>query len=417
MVVPITAQNVIETNSKPSHFDHIFALRKLKSLSCRGQIMKLAFCFIAATVLLPVKEQLAFAQTAAEQLASEDIVNETALSVDLTLNLQALPQTVSFEDVQVFLNDTPVETKDITPDGRLNIPITPGQYTLKAWVPGRHIENYDLNWTHSLGQNYVPTTHPLDLNFMDESNVVIPITQVMDAYLSAQYSLQGAQNITELLSVSEPGKLTIQNKDRFAQIVESFPSKGPPVQLHLRARDSFSGLDYQAQAIVKLAPVSLDGKISFGETVPDTLSLEDIQVSAANLRVQADDQGRFSISGVPSGELNFRAYLRELRTLESGKKRTFTYEAQDSLNLSGPAKLDVTLERRRSGTTGDVKLISHDPITDIAAPPKAENTTLDLKPHIRFKMINLIALSSLLPGNPKKCRRRMPRSTRTAVEN
>jgi len=216
--------------------------------------MRLAFCFIAATILLPVKGQLAFAQTAPEQLASEDIVNETALSVDLTLNLQALPQTVSFEDVQVFLNDTPVETKDITPDGRLNIPITPGQYTLKAWVPGkgadkiafeakptatgklttsltpylvglsRHIENYDVNWTHSLGQNYVPTTHPLDLNFMDELNVVIPITQVMDAYLSAQYSLQGAQNITELLSVSEPGRLTIQNKDRFAQIVESFPA-------------------------------------------------------------------------------------------------------------------------------------------------------------------------------------------------
>jgi len=162
----------------------------------------------------------------------------------------------------------------------------------------------------------------------------------------------------------------------------------------LRARDAISGIDYEASTFFRLAPVSISGRVVLGSTVPETVSLDGIKIYIGKTQVETDIEGRFSVAGVPSGEVNIRANIYERRKLETGKKYTFKYRAQDSFDLSGKTDIELTLERRsKNSKGGKVKLLSHlpSPAFEKQVDRLSESPELTIKAHARFKLINLIS--------------------------
>jgi len=387
--------------------------------------MILRFAFLFLTI---------FSLSMAPSAFGQDI-EAPSISVDLSVDLKAFPELVSPEDIQVFLNDERLKTGKINADTLVNIPVSIGRQSLKVWVPGHgadqfsfetkptttgtlavtltpdiiglanHSEDYKLSWVHGLGYNLVPTALPMELNFVDKSGDLIPVTHIMDAYLSLGYTLKDARSAADLFTITKPGIIALQDKTRFMQLVKSFNPERPP-SVTIRARDAVTGLDYQAAAVVKLAPVKIDGQIMLGATVPDNITRAGAKVSIGGQRIETDSEGRFSIGGVPAGEVSISATIYDRQTPESGKKYTYKYRARDKFDLSGPAKVELTLERiQRGAQKGEVKLTSHSPAPEIK-PLKSglltDTGSIDIKPHVRFKMINLTAISSVLLDNEKR---------------
>lgn len=382
----------------------------------KNMMLKIAIIFILVTNLSVT--QPAFGQD----------TEDTSLSVDLTVDLKALPRAVSHEDVKVFLNNEQIETGDTNTDGFVNIPVSVGKHTVKVWVPGRgadkisfeaksnatgtlavtltphliglteHIDDYKLSWVHGVGYDLVPTAFPMTLNFVDSSGDIIPVQQLMDARLSRQYSSTDSISVAHLFEITEPGVIALRDKDRFLSLVAGFATEGPRPSLVVRARDTVMGLDYQAEAFVRLAPVKIDGQLLLGTTVPDNITPGDVTVSVSGVHTVTDSEGRFLVNGVPAGEVSISAYKYDLRTLDSGRKLTYTYRAKNKFDLSGPARVEITLELKKG--SGVIKLIDHTPVPKIKPTISgllSDNLGADIAPHVRFKMINLVSLSSILP--------------------
>ena len=109
----------------------------------------------------------------------------------------------------------------------------------------------------------MPTSVPMELNFVDISGDIIPVQHLMDARLSRQYSPTDAISVTHLFKITEPGVIALHDKNSFLPLVTSFGPEGSRPSLMIRARDVVRGLDYQAEAFVRLAPVKIDGPVSY----------------------------------------------------------------------------------------------------------------------------------------------------------
>ena len=384
----------------------------------KNMMLKIAIIFITVFNLLIT--QPAFGQD----------TEDTSLSVDLTVDLKALPRAVSQQDVKVFLNNKLIETSALNADGFVNIPVSVGKHTVKILVPGHgadkisfeaksnatgklvttltphliglveHIDDYKLSWVHGVGYDLVPTALPMELNFVDASGDIIPVQQLMDARLSRQYSSTDAIYVAHLFKITEPGVIALRDKDRFLSLVTGFDPEGPRPSLVVRARDAVTGLDYQAEAFVRLAPVKIDGQLLLGTSVPDNITPGGVKVNVGGQRTVTDSEGRFTVKGVPSGDISISASIYDRQTLESGRKRKYIYRARDSFDLSGPAKVELTLELKKGKQSGEIKLIDHASVPEIKPALSgllSDNPGADIGSQARFKMINLVSLSSILP--------------------
>ena len=396
----------------------MFVIFTIYAYLTKNIMLKIAIIFI--TVFNPLMTQSVFGQGP----------ENNALFVDLIVDLKALPEAVSYKDVKVFLDNERIETEGIDADGAVNIPVSVGKHTIKVWAPGygadkisfeakfnatgtlattltphliglaKHIDDYKLSWVHGVGYDFVPTSVPMELNFVDTSGDIIPVQHLMDARLSRQYSPTDAISVTHLFKIIEPGVITLHDKDSFLSLVTSFGPEGIRPSLMIRARDGVRGLDYQAEAFVRLAPVKIDGQLLLGTTVPDNITPGGVKVSVRGVHTETDSEGRFSISGIPAGEVSISASIYDRQTLDSGRKRKYIYRARDQFDLSGPAKVELTLELKNGSQSGVISLIDHAPVPLIKPAITgllSDNLGMDIRQHVRFKMINLVSLSSILP--------------------
>ena len=127
--------------------------------------------------------------------------------------------------------------------------------------------------------------------------------------------------------------------------------------------------------------------------MPEHISLSGIEVSVGRVRVETDEVGRFDVPGLPVGKARVSTQVRDTRTTETGRRYT-TYRARETLDLSGPAEILITLGSQRRGT---VELIAHDPTPE----PAPQDTRLSARPDVsipvaaRYRMINLTGYNDL----------------------
>ena len=366
-------------------------------------------------------------------LASAQDVDESMHIVEVTLNLASLPDDVSLDDVQILLDQTPIEAAKIVADGPIRIAVPTGKNRLKAFVPGQgadlvkidvkpdatgtyeitlsphliglttYIDDYTLAWVNGVKPDYVPTSVAMDLKFVDDKGDLLPVTKIMDAYIQGNYPYTETVNVTDLFTAADDGSITLTDKPRFLQKVVDFKDTHKFIEgLVVRARDANSGIDYEAKAGIRLAPVAVSGRVVLGDSVDEDFPLEEIKVSFGGTNVKTDSEGRFSVGGVPAGEISFSGYhyIRkpyvDPKTMVTSAKRTTVkrYRARGTFDLSGPAEVEIILERRKSGVkAGVVKLLSHEPASALITPSRDVSETSDIiiPPIARFKLINLIA--------------------------
>lgn len=348
-------------------------------------------------------------------------------AVQLSVDLTSLSGDVSFDDVEIWLNETIVANGELNADGTITIPVKEGKNKLKVLVRGegadglefelkpeatgyfvvklsphplgltKHIDDYKLVWANLVDADFVPSALPMDLKFVDNAGVLMPVTQIMEARLSTRHFVKGSVNVTSLFSVSEAGIITLQDKQRFLQDMTDLDLPKGAVELKLRARNSNSGLDYEAGTRINLAPVSISGRVILGETVPDTISLEGIEVRMSGAKRKTDRNGRFSVAGVPAGETIIRTNIYVRKPVEgskTGRTSKVVYEAKGTFELSGKSEVEITLElRKRGGKRGKVELLSHEATPPFTPQPKTSLQTSDIfiPPAARFKLINLIS--------------------------
>jgi len=372
---------------------------------------------IAMTLIFTLWVQVAFGKA----------TDAPSRAINLSIDLTHLSGDVSFDDVEIKLNETLIENYNRNSDGTITIPVSERKNKLKVLVRGQgadglefevkpeaigsldvklsphviglttYIDEYKLEWANMVHYDYVPTSLPMDLKFVDSKGVLIPVTQVMDASLSTRYDERNAVNITRLFAVNDAGVIKITDKQRFLQTMTDLNRLERSVTLVLRARDVHSGLDYRAGTKINLAPVPVSGRVIFGETIPDTIPLEGVEIRVSGVKRKTDKDGRFSVAGVPAGETIITSKIYHRKPVErskTGRTSKVVYEARGTFELSGKSEIELTLELRARGSKrGKVELLSHEPVSPLPPKPKTSLQTSDITipPIARFKLMNLIS--------------------------
>ena len=128
-------------------------------------------------------------------------------AVQLSVDLTNLSSDVSFDDVEIWLNETIVESGELNADGTITIPVQEGKNKLKVLVRSegadglefelkpeateffvvklsphplgltKYIDDYKLIWANLVDADFVPSALPMDLKFVDKAGVLMPVTQ------------------------------------------------------------------------------------------------------------------------------------------------------------------------------------------------------------------------------------------------
>ena len=134
------------------------------------------------------------------------------------------------------------------------------------------------------------------------------------------------------------------------------------VELVLRARDVNSGLDYQARTKINPAPVSVSGRVILGETIPDTVSLEGIEVRVSGVTRKTDKDGLFSVTGVPAGETIIKSNIyhrKPVKGSKTGRTSKVIYEARGTFELSSKSLSTSQIAGFKSANSLDYKMFNY----------------------------------------------------------
>lgn len=130
--------------------------------------------------------------------------------------------------------------------------------------------------------------------------------------------------------------------------------------------------------------------------MPEHLSVAGVWFSAGNVTVVADEEGRFTVPGVPgvpAGTIRLRAAVYEKRYTSAGRRYTVAYKVDEAVELHGPAELRITMRSQTtSSPPSNVEIISHTAVPAVSPRDRrlSDRPGLAIPENARFRLINLI---------------------------